>query len=172
MNSIQHSIFISVVDKFITEDSFTFMSPKTHSIKLWLKVLDSICLHYRLFLNLQNTLESSGKLTHIEQIMKFSRSRQHELLNKLPQLNGCWSQVLNNFFDLIRQTWVLSIDSELELNDRSIDPFNWQWQNHIENKELSFESVWNVIPATSWMVHGTDEWQVFDVLEVASLCLI
>ena len=88
MNSIENCVFIFVINKLITEDPLTFMSPKSYCIQFRFKILDPVGLHDRLLFNLEDAFKGSSKLTHVEKIMELSRSRQHEFFDKLPKFNG------------------------------------------------------------------------------------
>jgi len=67
---------------------------------------------------------------------------------------------------------VFSIQSELETDDRPINSFNRKRKNHIEDEELSFQPVWNIITSSSRMIHGTDVGKIFNTLEITSLSFI
>lgn len=67
---------------------------------------------------------------------------------------------------------ILSVQSKLEADDRSINSFNRERENHIEDKELSFQSVRNVITTSSRVIHGTNIGKIFNTLEVTSLSFI
>ena len=64
---------------------------------------------------------------------------------------------------------IFGVKPELEADDRAVDAFDGQGQDHVEDEELTFKSVGDIVSASSRVVHGTDIGQVFDALEVTSL---
>lgn len=43
------------------------------------------------------------------------------------------------------------------------------WQDHVEHEHLSLKSVWNIVSTTSWVIHGSDELDLFDTLETSDV---
>lgn len=82
------SILILIVDQLIAEDPLALVSPKSNGVELRLEVTHPIGLHDRLLLDLQDSLEGSGQLTHVEEVMELGWGWQHELLYELPELDG------------------------------------------------------------------------------------
>lgn len=56
--------------------------------------------------------------------------------------------------------------------NRTINQFDGTGQDHIENEELSLNSVGNIVLSSTGMLHSTNITQVFDILEVTSHGLI
>lgn len=156
VDGIDDCVFILIIDELIAEDTFALVPPQSDSIELRLEVFDSIGLHYGFFLDLQDSLKGSGQLTHVEQVVELGGGREHELLHELPELDGCRCQVFNDSLDLVSEAVILGVQTELESHDRAVDALDGERQDHVEDEELSFQSVGNVITASSGVVHGTD----------------
>jgi hypothetical protein len=62
---------------------------------------------------------------------------------------------------------------ENSLKDLTIDVFNSSlgWRGHVDGKEVSLKSVWNIILTTTWMKHCTNELEILNGLEETSVIL-
>jgi len=50
---------------------------------------------------------------------------------------------------------IFGVQAELESHNRTINAFNRERKNHIKDKELTFQTIRNVVPASTWMIHCT-----------------
>jgi hypothetical protein len=62
---------------------------------------------------------------------------------------------------------------ENSLKDLTIDVFNssLRWRGHVDGKEVSLKSVWNIILTTTWMKHCTNKLEILNGLEETSVIL-
>jgi len=113
---------------------------------------------------LKDTLEDSGEISKIEHVMELVGSRKKSVLNLVPDLNGGTSEIINNSVEFVGE----ELGLEGVLDDRSVDTVDVGRENHIEYKELSLESVGDIVTTSTRMVHGTEVLKVDDVLELTS----
>ena len=98
----------------------------------------------------------------------FLRCGKHCLLHCVPKINCCNSKQVNDFIGLCTEIFLF----KYVLYDRFVDSVDWSWKNHVENKHLTFKSSWYVVTTSSWVIHGSNIEQIFDVFEVSSHGLI
>lgn len=67
---------------------------------------------------------------------------------------------------------ILGVQSELEPDDRAVDALDGKGENHVEDEELPFKTVWNVVTTSSRVVHSTHVGEIFDAFEVSSLSFV
>ena len=60
------------------------------------------------------------------------------------------------------------------LKDSTVDVLNRSlgWRSHVDVEEVSLESWWDVVTATTWMVHGCKIHQVFNDFQVSNIILV
>mmetsp|Transcript_28826 Transcript_28826/g.26103 ORF Transcript_28826/g.26103 Transcript_28826/m.26103 type:complete len:251 (+) Transcript_28826:1050-1802(+) len=161
LDIVDNSVFILLVDELINKDSFTFMPPETQEINFLFHVSDCACSQNNIFSNLEHTLEDSGQISEIENVMELIGSGQKSLFNLVPDSDGSISQVFNDSVKFSRVIFGL----ESVLDNGSINTIDIVGQNHIEDKVLSLQSVGNIISTTSRMIHSTNELEVNNLFE-------
>lgn len=157
-----------VVDEFVTEDSFTLMSPEGDCEQVLLHSIQFSASQNSFLLDLEESFEDPGQFSHVELVMELGRSWQDSVLDLVPQLGCCVRQDFNNVVELV--TIVLSL--EVVFDDRGVNAFDTERQDHIEDHEVPLGSIGNVITSSNRMVHGSNELQVLDILQGSSLALV
>jgi hypothetical protein len=114
--------------------------------------------------DLKDTLEDSRKISEIENVMELVGSGKESVFNFVPDLDGCVSQTINDLVEFVRE----ELGLEGVLNDRTVDAVDVGRENHIEDKELSLESVGNIVTTSTRMIHSTKVLKINDVLELTS----
>jgi hypothetical protein len=100
--------------------------------------------------------------------VELSGRRQHSVLDLVPKRNSGGSQGFNDLVGLFTEGLLL----EHVFDNRSVDAFDRKRQDHIENEELSLETIGNIVSTTTRVVHGTNVLQVLHLSHDTTLSLV
>jgi len=163
-----------VVDEFINEGSAALMSPEDDEEELWADLLSdvgAVCNNFVLWLldNLADATEDTSKITDVERVVELGWGWQESSSDCVPDADGSineeWSHV-DNIGGVFLWVEEMLKDSTIDVLNRSLG-----WRSHVDVEEVSLESWWDIITATTWMVHSSKILQVLDGLEETNLIL-
>ncbi len=84
MDVVLNLIFFFIVSKFIDKDSFTFMSPESNQENLRFKS-KSASTQNNISSDSTNSFEDSGKFSHVENVVEFSRGGKKGHFDFVPE---------------------------------------------------------------------------------------
>jgi hypothetical protein len=175
VKNVREDLLVVVVGELIHEGTFALVAPQSNQEQLWADlllegrdVLDNLVLV--LLSNLGNTTEHTGQLTNSEQVMELSWGWEESLTDSLPNSDGGVNQ------ESLHVDHILSValGGEQGTEDGTVDVSDGLvgWWSHVDGEELTLQTVRNIVPTTTWVIHGTQELEVVNLLEITSLVLV
>jgi hypothetical protein len=102
--------------------------------------------------------------------MELSWSWQKSSLRSFPNLDCGFNHETSHFNDFSAiLLWVEDSSEDFTVN---VLNSNLRWRCHVDGKEVSLQSVWNIILTTTWVKHCSKELQVLDTHEETSEILL
>jgi hypothetical protein len=92
--------------------------------------------------------------------MEFLWSSEHGCLYFIPKLDSGLAKAVNDTVEFLGVVFLL----EMIFNNRSEDLFDRGRQGHIEDEEMTFGSVRNIILTTTWLLHSSQILKILDQL--------
>lgn len=101
--------------------------------------------------------------------MELSWSWEKSSLDSIPNSDGG----VNKWHSHVANFWRIFLGVEQNFKNSTVNVLNGLlgWWSHVQREEVSLESWWNIIPTTTWMVHGAEELETLDSLLITSLIL-